>query len=279
MDILQFINSRNIRNHLKSIDYPFSTLEVAWIIYHSNRHTLYEKLDAFEELIQCYPDCEVKERVNTRAQDSLFEYITEYIAKSKEFISEFTKPNKLFFVEVHWKDGNGEVNSYIIEKIFDNFEVALEQCKLESEREVFKLNIKSVSIFNKASGEYYYSAEIGLRATDLEIMDIHYGIDNYEKYGMLMGVFGGLWFDFPTPFKVGDIVRNVNRPRQPLVLYRVGFDDMENQFFNREYNNDEKDMAYGACYTLDDGSVISDLEWNYMDLEYYTGELEEEKRC
>ena len=54
MDILRFINSKDIRNHLKGINYQFNTLEAAWLIYQSTNYTLYEKLDAFEELMQCY---------------------------------------------------------------------------------------------------------------------------------------------------------------------------------------------------------------------------------
>ena len=33
MDILRFINSRDIREHLKTIHYQFNSLEAAWLIY------------------------------------------------------------------------------------------------------------------------------------------------------------------------------------------------------------------------------------------------------
>lgn len=35
MDVLKFINSKDIREHLKSINYEFNLLEVAWLIYQS----------------------------------------------------------------------------------------------------------------------------------------------------------------------------------------------------------------------------------------------------
>ena len=96
---------------------------------------------------------------------------------------------------------------------------------------------------------------------------------------MIGDVFVGLWFDFPTPFKAGDIVWDVTRKINPCVLYSIGFEDMGEKFFeSRKYNGDVSDMNYRAYYALDDGSVFSDNSWNYMDLEYYTDELENEEK-
>ncbi len=66
MDILQFINSKDIRNHLKKINYQFNTLEAAWLIYHSYNHSVYEKFDAYEQLMKEYPDCRVKKECALR---------------------------------------------------------------------------------------------------------------------------------------------------------------------------------------------------------------------
>lgn len=35
MDILKFINSKNIHEHLKAINYGFNSLETSWLIYQS----------------------------------------------------------------------------------------------------------------------------------------------------------------------------------------------------------------------------------------------------
>ena len=42
MDILQFVNSKAIRNYLKEIHYSFSTLEAAWMIYQSKNRSIEE---------------------------------------------------------------------------------------------------------------------------------------------------------------------------------------------------------------------------------------------
>ena len=38
MDITRFINSRDIREHLKKIGYQFTSLEAAWLIWQCKNH-------------------------------------------------------------------------------------------------------------------------------------------------------------------------------------------------------------------------------------------------
>lgn len=96
MDILQFINSNAIRNHLKKKNWQFDTLEAAWLIYHSYNHSVYEKFDAYEQLMKEYPDCRVKERLHTLAQESLFKYLKNYINEYKKAIYEFEAPGSVY---------------------------------------------------------------------------------------------------------------------------------------------------------------------------------------
>lgn len=86
MDILQFINSNAIRNHLEKINYQFNTLEAAWLIYHSYNYSVYEKFDAYEQLMKEYPDCRVEERLHTPAQDSLFKYLKIISKRTKKLL-------------------------------------------------------------------------------------------------------------------------------------------------------------------------------------------------
>ena len=43
MDIIRFINSRDIREYLKNRNYPFTALEAAWLIYRCRSATIKEK--------------------------------------------------------------------------------------------------------------------------------------------------------------------------------------------------------------------------------------------
>lgn len=43
MDILRFVNSKDIRKHLETIGYEFNSLETAWLIYQCRDATIDEK--------------------------------------------------------------------------------------------------------------------------------------------------------------------------------------------------------------------------------------------
>lgn len=59
MDILRFINSRDIREYLKSRNDPFTSLEAAWLMDQFRCATIKEKHAAWQELIRIMPDCAV----------------------------------------------------------------------------------------------------------------------------------------------------------------------------------------------------------------------------
>ena len=50
MDILQFINSRDIRAYLRKTGYVFGAMEAAYVVYQSQTATLEEKLAAWQEI-------------------------------------------------------------------------------------------------------------------------------------------------------------------------------------------------------------------------------------
>lgn len=51
MDIYECINSRDIREYLKAKQYTFDSLQQAFLIWQSGRHTLTQKHEAWKELI------------------------------------------------------------------------------------------------------------------------------------------------------------------------------------------------------------------------------------
>lgn len=183
MDIFKFINSRDIRDYLKSIEYKFSSIEAAWIIWQSRYATLEEKHAAWEELIATTPDCEIKERPNTRSQKSLHTFLAELIA-------------------------------------FENrrFEYAKEEADL-----------------------------------------IHFGLN-------------GLWFEFPTPFKKGDIIYDPERPEHfaesgPCVIeHEIPWRrDVE----KLKRTGDASDMLVDGIFQMENGTVYHECTASYMNFEYY----------
>lgn len=89
MNILRFINSKDIREHLRSIRYEFNSLETAWLIYQCHDATIDEKHKAWNELIETMPDCPIEKRLNTVAQDSLHAFLRLYMTLEDKYMNEF----------------------------------------------------------------------------------------------------------------------------------------------------------------------------------------------
>lgn len=89
MNILEFINSKNARRRLKKIEYTPDSLEVAWLIYQSETHTLDEKIASWEELIATMPDMPIPEGKESRAIPRLHKFLRLYIDKARGLAEDF----------------------------------------------------------------------------------------------------------------------------------------------------------------------------------------------
>ena len=64
MNPIDFINSKDVRAHLKKIGYKPGLLEAAYFIYHSYIKTLAEKEAAWKELIASTDDMILSKELN-----------------------------------------------------------------------------------------------------------------------------------------------------------------------------------------------------------------------
>ena len=51
MDIYRFINSRDIREHLRDINYEFNALEASWLVYQCDEASVEERHKAWTWII------------------------------------------------------------------------------------------------------------------------------------------------------------------------------------------------------------------------------------
>ena len=63
MNVLNFIDSPDIKDYLSDIGYGFCT-ELAFLVYMSRKATLQEKFKAWNEIINTKSDCSMNERLN-----------------------------------------------------------------------------------------------------------------------------------------------------------------------------------------------------------------------
>lgn len=92
MDIYSFINSKDIRNYLKEINYEFTPIETAWLIWQCEHTTLTKKQNVWQEMINTIPDCPVD--CSFKKINSLHSFLKDAIALENKTIDNFYKEEK-----------------------------------------------------------------------------------------------------------------------------------------------------------------------------------------
>lgn len=283
MDILRFINSKDIRAYLKHIGYEFNSLEAAWLIYQCRDATINEKHKAWNELIEKMPDCKIKVRANTVPQESLHAFLKQHMKLEDKYINEFcgkkrvdtSDDNNPFVYSFKYIDENGKKYD-CVDTVFSRF------IKIDTDNNVISFEYKKMQI------DEFNSLQIAYLTPSYEFLRIDpVYIDSHKERDLFRGVFNGWWFKFPTPFKKGDIVWDTKGPEAgrdgPFVIIGTCLDDFEGDKADKlkdifRKDGDSYDMCAGGFFTNKDGSIYKGCMSNYMDLEFYNGELTGSKR-
>lgn len=283
MDILRFIKSADIRNYLAEINYKFSSLEAAWLIYQSDA-CIREKHEAWNELIAAMPDCEIEARGLGAPQESLHSFLKTYMEIEDRYVREFDSDsddcgNRFVFV---FKYNLSDGGSYYLRDhcgtvlIADTPSVLLETV-FEPDENVVSIDIEKVSV----NGLKYNCTETVSR--DMEPLKIDPWLFDDESEGdVFQQVFGWMWFNFPVPFKRGDIVCRVGWDGKnrlcdgPVVVTKTTFD------YCREHPSyrgiDDTDMNVWGFFLNDEGNLYSETGDGLMEYEYYRGPLDGYRR-
>ena len=292
--VLKSVNSNAIRNHLDKTGYRFSSLEAAWLIYQSRGLTVNEKHDAWKGLIDYMPDCEIPERnYLTRFMPSLHSFLAEYIEAENSLIDDFLRPtgDSKFVAEripkIECSDDAGKPEFIGVFSSFESFKKAYKELPEPNERtEGFSLR--------KVTGDESDRGFQVFFSPTLEIMGLDAADSKCGRLRELTDIFKGLWFDYPTPFRPGDIVFNPERPLDIFVLEGINktlyYPSWKQRtcisYFPKddssEHFNNEKMVYTGFCINMayaSEGAFRDDRLWlkcesNYMDLEFYNGPLE-----
>lgn len=280
MDILRYVNSKDIRKHLKEIDYKFSSLEAAWLVYQCHDATIDEKHRAWKEIIETMPDCRIEARRTMSSQESLHAFLKRYMDIEDRLIKEFLdekhgdtfSDDKPYVYKFEYIYRNGL--SFDWGTVFSCYDALMETI-MEPDEDVDLIRCTKMRI-DRLSG-YPQTALITPR---LDILKIDPGIlDGDEDEEIYFGVFEELWFDFPTPFKKGDIVwkpgRVHGKAEAPFVVDCIGLCGIENENTRESIRlfGDNTDMNAVGYFADEHGVISRDNVDNYMDIEYYDREL------
>ena len=279
MDVFKFVNSKDIREHLRNMDYSFSSIEAAWLIWQSKYTSLNEKHEAWRELIETMPDCEIEERLNAKARPSLHEFLKELMAFENRCIESLKKeePYCVFSYKCKLPGEKDWENSFkgMCPDFYECLESASEACKAFTGSEDISNCLIRISKNWFDGTDWCIEAEL---TPDGEIIEIlNYGGLTDEELDLISDEFDGMWFDFPNPFKKGDIIYNPKNGDESICLieheipWKKGVEVWKK-------NGDYSDMLVDGIFQYENGSVYHECEFSYMDYEYYREPFTDKKR-
>lgn len=89
MDVYKFIDSKDMREYLKSLDYQFTAAEAAYLVGRKDRILLKEQLNAWQEIIDTMPDCVFPVDDPKLDKISTLDFLREYIALQQKLMNLF----------------------------------------------------------------------------------------------------------------------------------------------------------------------------------------------
>lgn len=279
MNVLQYVNSKDIREYLGETNYQFSALEAAWLIYQSRNTTLEERHHAWKQLISEYPDCPIEERINTVPQGSLHRFLADYMDMENRMLDRFRDPTGVVYqLEYHYhEDGLDPTSEARVLSEFDPEKIDLALTKEDDIKSIWCQRLPIDGSTEDALGSCFF---VKLNP-DLRIMEIDPDTSLMEERDkeLLQDVFQGLWFDFPTPFQKGDILWDPERADGlwggPFVCASINLqgiaDEKRMEYMRR--NADNTDMTAHGVFTCKGEGVYWECMHNYMNCEYYRKEL------
>ena len=299
MDILSFVNSRDIRAHLEKIQYAFSAPEAAYLIFYNYTATLEDKICAWQEIVDTMPDCAMEKRLNLPPIPSFHGFLTKYIRALQEGVSNFLCGENCAYSYSRHSPPNfrGDDGWSVESRLFSSF-AACRNAYEEDGRcpKADLIRIRRRRIYQDGSamwndGDTYlflnHQGQFVLPPSNTFLL---------SDDPILLHFFE-MWFDIPTPFRCGDIVQSIRPsgvPSRPRVLYYLPTWDKK-VLLKRGFppnapwlqyageavekarrTGDCSDMqAYGCGYDEDGQLWIGDdgFAENYLDLEWVTEPL------
>ena len=270
MDICSFVNSPDIADYLRKVDYQFNSLETSWLIYQCKHITLEEKYAAWEELIATMPDCPVPDRPNCEPRDSLHATLRQYMALLKKSYQDFMEenPKAIYRYSFYCAD------DWTWCEEFDTIYISLDKVWKEIDDDM-DLDIRRICIKKEILGDEDNVIQLEFNGRK-ELLDVVPNAQTEEERDLMYSFFDGFWFQFPVPFVKGDIVEELREDLPPIrggengpfVLRGcTGWEGAPLEFCKN--SGDNSDMNGWGHFQNEDGSIYDEVMFNYMDLVYY----------
>lgn len=301
MDIYNLFVSKDVREHLRKIGYKFSAAEAAFLVYVNGGMTIKQKHAAWQEIIDTMPNCSLGERLNMKAIPDFHEFLCKYMKLQNRLIDEF------YFGDIYVWQYEYSCNDDC--EFNDGYGIfaTVSDCMNAIEAEIDDMAntgcpIRRIRIIKQPfaqTNDYVHKAMLTLDGNKQPVDFDPFPL-NGEDDDIYMA-FDGMWFDFPTPFKRGDIVVSEYGPlghkfgeKEIFVLDSLitwsEKEGIKNGCTKRQCkgwdktvervkdHGDISDMIANGYFLNDDGSIYYECMHAYYNLEFYRDELKDEKR-
>lgn len=259
MNVYEWVESPDVREHLEKIHYEFTLPEAFCVVRSNQRRALEEKIAAWEELLATMPDCPFSFESKSGEKieiDSFHRSARKYIEELRNLLEDVCRKDEKGVYKVaapqRYKEGKGVALSEFLEENWKEFKG--------------KSILPSAKIWKgKRKCLFFY--------VNPQKQVITIGNDHpLQQY----------WVPLPTPFRRGDIL-DIGLST-PVVLEYIGSwsedELLENGLSPKIFDEDE-DKTTGTAYSLfkekseDTPNMIEDILVCPLRLRYYRKPLEE----
>lgn len=267
MDIYRFINSKAVREHLRKLNWEFTSLEAAWFVW-KWRGPVEERLAAWQEIIDEMPDQEVKPGHYFDGCPSLHDFLRETITVYRKCVERFfdnTDAYYIFFTKM--ADGSLEPDSidYSSCPIKDNKTACLGVLEgLEDDSTVYFVVYKEFLDKDIRRSIATFDRKLNMIALEAD----------FKEWNRLEDMFSSHFFYFPVPFRKGDIIYRIDDWfNTPMVYIDCRYDhikDMNEYLYSRRRDNTDMSIdvyKVGHCYEPEWDTVGDVTDYDYFDEE------------
>lgn len=278
-EVMGFLNSNAVRNHLKEINYQFNAVEAAYVVYWSRTKSTVEKLCAWTRIINELPDARdgmdryLFLRNGPEKKDlSLHEVLHEYILKVVASLDGFFSLKNGCYYQSYMTSSSGKTwgdwgNAYSGADLC--IADALEEW--EDEEEDLVLWVRKGCLFNKDRRPN----EVMLRNNVLVSADVFE--DTPTRFEDIDYFFKSLWLPIPCPFKKGDIVYDPADSNSissfcggMMVVTSTSY---ERYCETKHRGADNTDMSIYGYFQREDCSIYHEVTYDYLNMEYAPSEM------
>ncbi len=262
MDVCDFIDSRDVRDYLRTINYAFTAPEAAFLVWLNKTATLDARIDAWERIIETMPDCSMLARSNMVEIPSFREFLCAYIDLQKRKRDWFPQSQDVVFCYAVVGNPYDELCGAPYEIVSNSGPFSTyELCRKRAMDETAWLYSEALQAGEAAypriivakhqidsSKDHSRGMNCTLNATGdvLTIGDAGSAWGFTESDWDIDQTFEGMWFDFPVPFHAGDILydplacadRGVARPLVLTELCAWGADAIARELPASEFSED-----------------------------------------